>query len=190
MLGLRKATNKSQTLKPLPVSVLCGPDAELSRGPPSYSRPGCSTGNSQCSSVTGLGLWNESALLLGTHTSHPEVFLLSFFLLCHHLGGYLSPAGSGAGSQTRARSCSPVGGKGLPGCSCSTWGFTWACSEETEARLAWAASPYLSLAETPSGVCPAMACLLLTCVMLQHSIKWTLDSCLLLPGTDVILAGP
>lgn len=40
----------------------------------------------------------------------------------------------------------------------------------------------------PSGVRPAMAYLLLTCVMLQHSIKWTLDSCLL-PGTDVILAG-
>lgn len=67
-------------------------------------------------------------------------------------------------------------------------GLTWTCGEEREARLAWAASPYLSLAETPKwgvssyGLSPPDHATALN--------KWTLDSCLLLPGTDVILRVP
>lgn len=40
-----KTTNKSQKLKLLPVSILCGPDTELGAGPPSLQPPGYSTGS-------------------------------------------------------------------------------------------------------------------------------------------------
>lgn len=154
MLGLRKqATNKSQMLKPLPVGILCGPDAELGAGPPAPCSPQAVTlGAAGTVKVAGLGLWNQLCSRAVTHICHPKAHSL-------RLGGYLSLLG--VELPARPGCCSLVGGGGLPRYFCRTSGHLlevggqkpgWHPASEALGALSWATSPH---------PCPAVACLVL-----------------------------
>lgn len=81
-------------LKPLPVGILCGPDAELGAGPPTPCSP---QAIALGAASIAQGCWPgpvEAAPLRGAHTSRPEAH-------CLRLGGCLLPAASGAARKAR-----------------------------------------------------------------------------------------
>ena len=102
MLGLRKqATSKSQMLKPLPVSIpSAGQMLTWVQAHPPCSPQAMAAGAASAAQRASLGLWNQLCCR-GTHTSDPKALSLCSFSSCRHLGGYLSPAGSGVASKFR-----------------------------------------------------------------------------------------
>lgn len=106
-LGLRKqATNKSQRLKPLPVSIL--PAGQMLNWVQAHPRaPGPS---SRSSPQAGLGLWDQRCCC-GPRTSDPRLARSPPSLLRSHLAGCLSRAGSGLPASSGP---SAVGGWGPP----------------------------------------------------------------------------
>lgn len=99
MLGLRKqATNKSQTLKPLPVASSVGLMLSWLQTHHSCNLEALARATSATQQAS-LGLWNQLCSW-GVHTAHPEAPSLTL-LLCWHLGGNLSSDGHSAAGKPR-----------------------------------------------------------------------------------------
>lgn len=111
--GFEKTTNKSQTLKLLPVGIFCGPDAELGAGPPSLLPQAVALGAAGTVQVTGLGLWNQLCSRAPTPLS-PRSSVSSFRWVSF-------PCWEWSCQQGQAAVALWEGGS-LPKCSCSTLG--------------------------------------------------------------------